>query len=205
MEETKRARSHPEVRSFGYGIAAIALCAGYAGAPIQGIAWADSPGSVSTSGATVHAGTTGAGSTKPANSHRTTKHHVPPENSATGTKGEAKPDQAETRVADPDPDSGTDDTEADEPSDTAESKADVADGEDRSPASRDTTATDNQAHPEYVGAQPIRVTGGTTSRRIRGPSATDSPPAGPPAGLTARRPRRTSRRWRRSRREPPGS
>ena len=47
----------------------------------------------------------------------------------------------------------------------------------------------------------IRVTGRRTSRRIRGPSATDSPPADPPAGLTARRPRRTSRRWRRSPRD----
>jgi hypothetical protein len=159
VEDVKRVSSRHKDRLFRSGIAAIALCAGIAGAPVQGIAWADSPASGSTSSGTADAGPAANGSArradsdKPITSHRAKKDDAPATNSLAGAKDPIERDRPGVRRADPDPDTDIRDAEDNEPSDT-EAPAEVAVGDAVDPVAPTDAITDEPAIPELVVVEP---------------------------------------------------
>ncbi|WP_193045487.1 hypothetical protein [Mycolicibacterium baixiangningiae] len=126
MIQVKRAKSPRKDRSFRYGVAAVALCAGFAAAPAPAVAWADSTDSTvsdSTPGASSHAGPAGSGSSRSAYSDRAITTDKPANEDPEPTEPPAvAKDETGVPGADPDPDADVTDTEAeaDEPSDTTE-------------------------------------------------------------------------------------
>lgn len=119
VEDVRRPRGHARSRPFRYGVAAIALGAALAGAPVAGVAWADSTASDVTSTVT-RAGPADNGSSLRGDSDE-------PNTSDSAEKDEPAVDREP--ADDPDVDEG--DTEApaaDDPSDSPEPPAEVAEG-----------------------------------------------------------------------------
>lgn len=104
MNDVERARGRSRIR---YAVVAVALCAGIAGAPAPGMAWAEPSGPDSTSSTTAHAGPADADSTSPSTGHQDTKADTS-DTSDTGPKADtsdtAPKDEAEPEIRDRDTD-----------------------------------------------------------------------------------------------------
>ncbi len=166
MESVARARSRRKVRSFRYGIAAMALCAGIAPAPVAGMAWADSSAPDSTSSVTVvHAGPADnlpadrTDSTQPPTGHKDKKDDAPQTDSPAAAKDQDEPDRAGARGADPDPDADISDTEAAEASEAAEPLAEVSGGDEPEPVHPSDSPSGEPAIAELGVAEPDSITG----------------------------------------------
>ncbi|MFS0896841.1 hypothetical protein [Mycolicibacterium litorale] len=123
MADVRWATGPTASRSFRYGIAAIALCAAFAGAPAP--AWADSPASGSASGTTADAGPAAGSPTdhdKPGTSDEPKK-----EDPQATEPSDGATDEPAVPVSDPDLDPDIGDTESEDSSDTAAPPEEVAD------------------------------------------------------------------------------
>lgn len=138
-------------RSFRCGVAAIALCVGFAAAPAHGVAWAESPDSSAVSGASTSADAT-------VRTAETAKDSAP-SGPAAAVDGHDEPGSTKTRGVEPDPDTDTvgtdaaetdtdtDGTDTDDVLDSAEPPAEVTDGDAAEPAFTDSSQPTRPAEP----------------------------------------------------------
>ena len=89
--DVERARRRSRIR---YAVVAVALCAGIAGAPAPGVAWADPSGSDSTADTTVHADSADTDSASPSTGRQDTEAAA----SDTESREDAPKDEAEPEI-----------------------------------------------------------------------------------------------------------
>lgn len=175
MEKVERTRSRRKVRSWRYGIAAVALCVGVVAVPADGMAWADSSGSGSTSsGTAVHAGPTDSSAaersdfSEPTTSHKNEKDDAPQTVPPAESSDQDDPGSFAALEVDPDLDvdiSDTDDAEATEPADitesaaTAEPLAEIAGGDEPEPVHPADSTSGEPNVPELIVAEPDSIAG----------------------------------------------
>lgn len=160
MELKERARESRQNRSLRYGIAAMALCGGLAGAPSQSVAWADSASADSTSesapSSTSHSTSGPSRDTGHVDSDRSsTKSEIENDDGRSSSNSYAdagdrgKPDTTRVRGAEPDRDPETADADADTDAVTEEAPTGVVVDDEPDPAQPGDTATDQPVDPEH--------------------------------------------------------
>jgi hypothetical protein len=144
----KRARSHTKKKSFRYGIAAVALCAGLAGAP-TGVAWADPGTADSTQSATTgpadRASAERAEPDKPTAADNSVTDS--PDSHASATTA-AEDEQTGPGSPDADPDLDIRDTEAEDPVEVPELPEEAEGGDVPEPAQPTETTSEFPVIPE---------------------------------------------------------
>lgn len=140
VEQVKQMRGRRDGKLLRYGLAAIAVGAWVACAPVQGTAWADTPGSDTTAGSDT---TSSTADTDPKPSDATTKVDPQAQDSAVDAKDESKLEESDLDAEITDPD-------VDEPTTTPEPPAEPADPPEPVQAEPTDTAVDEPVTTEPV-------------------------------------------------------